>query len=89
MYLLRESEVIAQRESRSIVRNTTDRSVVGHLNAFGLYLYEVVRNGGGRGGNCSATIELDQIAPPSTESELYHLHATLIASGCVQVLGSG
>ena len=56
---------------------------------FDLCLYDGVGNGGGEeGGNYSVTIELDQIAPLSTGRELYHLHATLVASGYGQVPGS-
>ena len=61
-------------------------------NTFDLYLYEDVRSGGGtggRGGNYSATIELDRTAPPSTDLRFYHLHAILIASEYAQVPGSG
>jgi hypothetical protein len=54
---------------------------VDHLSAFDLYLYEDVRNGGGRGGNYSATIELDRTVSPSTDLGPCHLCAILVASG--------
>ena len=63
----------------SAVPNTTDRSVVDLPNTFDLYLYEDAMNGGGRGGNYSATIELGRTVPPPTDLKLYHPRAILIA----------
>jgi len=74
--------------SESAVPNTTDRSVVYHRKTFDLYLGDDVGNGGeggGGGGNYSVTIELDRTAPLSTDLKFYHLHATLVALGYVQV----
>ena len=78
-----------RRRGRSAVPNTTNCSAMNPPNTFDLYSYEDVRNGGGREGNCSATIELDRIVPPSTDLKLCHLHGILGVSGYAQVPGSG
>lgn len=77
------------KEGRSVVPSTTDRSVVGHPSTFDLYLYEGVRNGGGKGGSYSAKIELDQTVLSSTDCALYHLHGILAVWEFAQVQGSG
>jgi len=78
-----------RRGSRSVVPNTTDCSVMSPPSTFDLYLYEDARNGGGRGGNYSATIELDRTVPPSTDLKLCHLHGIPAASGYGQAPDSG
>jgi len=84
----REGDERRRGRNRTVVPSTTDCSV-NLPNTFDLYLYEDVRNGGERGGNCSATIELDRTVPPSTDLKLYHLHAILAVSGYAQVRDSG